>query len=51
MSQLDVTRVGNVMVLAMTRPNAGNRITQVMAEAMIAALADARSETTWPVAC
>ena len=44
MAQLEVTRHGRVAVLTMTRPDAGNRITQPMAEAMTAALDVARRD-------
>jgi enoyl-CoA hydratase/carnithine racemase len=42
MAQLEVTQHGRVTVLTMTRPQASNRITQTMAEELIAALDAAR---------
>ncbi len=44
MSQLAVSRQGRVTVLTMTRPDAGNRLTQTMAEDLIAALGAARRD-------
>ncbi len=44
MTQLAVTRQRRVMVLTMTRPEAGNRLTQAMAEELIAALNTARRD-------
>jgi enoyl-CoA hydratase/carnithine racemase len=44
MAQLDVNQQGRVMVLTMTRPDSGNRITQSMAEELTAALAAARRD-------
>jgi enoyl-CoA hydratase/carnithine racemase len=46
MSQLELTRTGRVAVLTMTRPDAGNRVTQHMAEEMTAALDAARRDTS-----
>lgn len=44
MSELEVGRSGSVAVLTLKRPDAGNRITQVMAEQIVAALEDARRD-------
>ena len=44
MSQLDVTRRGRIAVLTMTRPDHGNRISQQMAEELVAALENARKD-------
>jgi enoyl-CoA hydratase/carnithine racemase len=41
---LRVSRAGRVAVLTMARPGAGNRLTQAMAEAMVAALDAARRD-------
>lgn len=46
MPQLEVTHRGRVAVLTMTRPDAGNRITQQMAEELTAALDAARRNTS-----
>jgi enoyl-CoA hydratase/carnithine racemase len=45
MPQLDVTRRGPIAVLTMDRPEAGNRISQRMAEEFVAALEAARKDT------
>jgi enoyl-CoA hydratase/carnithine racemase len=44
MSQLDVTRRGRVAVLALKRPEHGNRVSQHMAEELTAALEAARTD-------
>lgn len=44
MREIDVARQGRVSVLTMKRPEAGNRITQQMAEALTAALDAARRD-------
>jgi enoyl-CoA hydratase/carnithine racemase len=44
MSQLDVSRSGPVAVLTLKRPDAGNRITQAMAEQIVEALEEARRD-------
>jgi enoyl-CoA hydratase/carnithine racemase len=44
MAELEVTQQGRVKVLTLTRPDAGNRITQSMAESLTAALAAARRD-------
>jgi len=41
-AELLTERKGRVLVLTMRRPDAGNRITQALAEALIAALEEAR---------
>jgi enoyl-CoA hydratase/carnithine racemase len=44
MAQLVVTQHGRVSVLTLTRPDAGNRITQIMADELTAALTTARHD-------
>jgi enoyl-CoA hydratase/carnithine racemase len=44
MAELEVTKQGRVTVLTLRRPEAGNRLTQSMAESMTAALAAARRD-------
>jgi enoyl-CoA hydratase/carnithine racemase len=46
MTQLVVTRQGRVSVCTLTRPDAGNRITQTMAEELTVALTAARHDTS-----
>jgi enoyl-CoA hydratase len=44
MAQVVVTKHGRVSVVTLTRPEAGNRITQTMAEELTVALAAARGD-------
>ena len=46
MSEIEVRREGRVAVLTMNRPEAGNRITQQLAEQLTAALEEARRDHT-----
>jgi enoyl-CoA hydratase/carnithine racemase len=46
MSHLEVTHVESVAVLTLKRPDARNRITQLMAEQLVGALAAARSDAS-----
>ncbi len=46
MSQVETNRDGRVVVLTMKRPDAGNRITQQMAEELTAGLDAARRDPT-----
>jgi enoyl-CoA hydratase/carnithine racemase len=46
MAQLETTRHGPVAVLTLKRPDAQNRITSIMAEELVAALAAARADPT-----
>ena len=44
MSQLDVTRRGRIAILALNRPEHGNRVSQQMAEELTAALETVRTD-------
>jgi enoyl-CoA hydratase/carnithine racemase len=45
-TQIAVERQGRVQIIRMTRPDHGNRVTQKMAEEMVAALEDVRQSSS-----